>query len=851
MTNSSPEAKQIQNLQEELAIYKSKYYALLNNVRESVVVYESIKDGADFRITEFNPSACQTEQVSLEDVKGKNLTETFPGVEQFGLLEILKNVWESGNAQHFPLRMYQDDRIQGWRDNFIFKMPGDEIVAVYDDKTAEKQIIQELEFTKALFYQTLQQSPEGLVIADSNSSKILFVNNTAKSILGVEFAEVLDLNEIEGLWEVFDENRNFIPISEYPLVKAINGHFTASTILIIKRTSDGKEFWCEAKGYPIFNDKGEIFAGSFLFSDISERIKIQQRVKMLSNFPEENPSPVMRVSLDGRVLFYNKASSPLLKKWKFDDGIIYSPEVIKILEVMKVDLKICQIDVEVDATTFSVILTPILDSNTVNIYAHDISKIKMLSKFPEQNPNPVLRSNHVGEIKYYNEASLPLLQFWDFRNNHINSDEMLQLLTNIHNTSQIVQIEEQIGDKMFSVSLKNIKNTDLINIYALNITDRVKYMHDLVLSKERYYNLFHNMMDGYAFHKIILDEQGIPIDYEYVDINPAFTEMTGMTREISIGKKITQILPSIKDDPADWIGRYGRVALEGESIVFDNFSEVLNKHFAVSSYCPEKGFFVTVFRDITEQIRLNIEINDLNQDLESRIKKRTMKLEAVNKELEAFSYSVSHDLRAPLRGIDGFSQAILEDYEEVLDETGKDYLRRVRSGVQRMGDLINDMLQLSRLSRTELHKTSVDLSAIAQNIVDDLLIGSPERQIDIKIEKALVARCDLQLIRSLLQNLLENAWKFTQKVSTPQIEFGKMMLDDEMTFFIRDNGAGFDMKYYNKLFGTFQRLHSVHEFEGTGIGLATVQRIIHKHGGLISAEGKVNGGATFYFTLGS
>ncbi|WP_371802633.1 ATP-binding protein [Candidatus Lokiarchaeum ossiferum] len=849
MTDPSPEATQITNLQQELALYKSKYYTLLNNVRESVAIYKPIKDGSDFQIIDLNPSACQTEHVSFEDVKGGSLIETFPGVEQFGLLEILKNVWKSGNAQKFPLRMYQDERIQGWRDNFIFKMPGNEIVAVYEDKTAEKQLIQDLEITKALLNQTLQQSPDGLIIADANSKKILFINQIAVSLLGIESISVVNLNEIEGFWDVFDKNRNPVAVNEYPLIKAINGQFTKPETLLIKRTSDSKEFWCEAKGYPIFDEKGIIFAGCFLFSDITERIYFRQQVKMLAKFPEENPFPVMRISMDGKVLFHNKASSPLLKKWNFDGEFLNSEEVINPLDAMKMDSKIVQLDVDVKALTFSVIFIPIPDSNMINIYAYDISEIKMLSKFPEQNPNPVIRLDRNGFVKYHNKASLPLLQFWGFRNHNIYADEILHELTKVHNTSEIGKVETQIGEKFYSIFLKSIENTDLINLYALDITEKVKTMQNFIKSQERYYNLFYNMLDGYAYHAIILNENGSPIDYEFIDINPAFTEMTGITREMAIGKKVTQIVPNIKDDTVDWIGTYGKVALSGKSITFENFSQGLNKHFAVSSYCPERGYFVTVFRDITEQKRLSKEIENLNQDLEVRIQQRTLKLEAVNRELETFSYSVSHDLRAPLRGIDGFSQAILEDYNNVLDETGQDYLRRIRSGVQRMGDLINDMLQLSRLTRMELHKASVNLSSIAQDIIDDLFTADPERQIIIKIQKNLTHYCDFQLIRSVLQNLLENAWKFTRNTLDPQIEFGKMLLDEQITFFVRDNGAGFDMSYYNKLFGTFQRLHSAHEFEGTGIGLATVQRIIHKHGGTIRAEGKVNEGATFYFTL--
>jgi len=224
-------------------------------------------------------------------------------------------------------------------------------------------------------------------------------------------------------------------------------------------------------------------------------------------------------------------------------------------------------------------------------------------------------------------------------------------------------------------------------------------------------------------------------------------------------------------------------------------------------------------------------------------------LAAVNKELESFSYSVSHDLRAPLRSIDGFSQALLEDYPDKLDEQGKNYLKRVRSNTQRMGELIDDLLKLSRLIRSEMKPEMVNLSTLAQSIATELQKTQPERQVEFVITPGLSAKGDEHLLRLLLENLLGNAWKFTEKHSQARIEFGSTRADGKQVFLVRDDGAGFDMTYADKLFAPFQRLHSVSEFPGVGIGLATVQRIICRHGGRIWAEGDIEKGAIFYFTL--
>ncbi|MEW5791681.1 MAG: ATP-binding protein [Pseudomonadota bacterium] len=249
------------------------------------------------------------------------------------------------------------------------------------------------------------------------------------------------------------------------------------------------------------------------------------------------------------------------------------------------------------------------------------------------------------------------------------------------------------------------------------------------------------------------------------------------------------------------------------------------------------------------QRQLERERRRARAQLEQRVAERTAALMAANQELEAFSYSVSHDLRAPLRAIDGFSLVLLEDYGEILDPAGREYLARVRRASQRMAELIDAMLNLARLSWSELCREPLDLSAFAREIAERLRQTQATRQVEFVLAEGVTAEGDAQLIRAALENLLTNAWKFTSKQADARIEFGVREEAGERIYFVRDNGAGFDMAYADKLFGAFQRLHGATEFEGTGVGLATVQRIIHRHGGRIWAEGVVGQGAAFYFTL--
>ena len=243
-------------------------------------------------------------------------------------------------------------------------------------------------------------------------------------------------------------------------------------------------------------------------------------------------------------------------------------------------------------------------------------------------------------------------------------------------------------------------------------------------------------------------------------------------------------------------------------------------------------------------------IHQLNEELERRVTERTAQLEVANQELEAFSYSISHDLRAPLRSIDGYSQALMEEYSSQLGLPGQNYLRRIRTAAQRMSELIDALLGLSRLMRGELKRMEIDVSALAREIAQELRRQDEERRVEFIIAGHLTASADPRLLRAVLENLLGNAWKFTSKTPEARIEFGTIRPDRKVrVYFVRDNGAGFDMTYADKLFGTFERLHTADEFPGHGIGLAIVYRIIHRHGGRVWAESQVDKGATFYFTL--
>ncbi len=373
-----------------------------------------------------------------------------------------------------------------------------------------------------------------------------------------------------------------------------------------------------------------------------------------------------------------------------------------------------------------------------------------------------------------------------------------------------------------AISQENIRRKALLNPFEY----LVKYANDIIL---------------------ICDEQG-----KIVQVNDRALEIYGYKRsEFLSSTLISLVAPENLSAFQVLINRMretGSITAESIHKRKDGASipvEVSARYFKIE----DKIYLQAIIRDISERKAKEEEIHKLNVSLEERVRERTSQLENANKELESFAYSVSHDLRAPLRGIDSWSQVLVEDYKDKLGEKGFGILNRIRAETQRMGQLIEDLLRFSRDTRSEINWQDVDLTALVTTITGRLIQANPGRQIEFVIQPGLTSKGDPHLLEIALTNLLDNAVKFTSALPQSHILFGEVYRQNKKTFFVRDNGVGFDMAYAGKLFKVFQRLHKNSQYPGTGIGLATVQRIITRHGGQVWAESKVGEGASFYFTL--
>ncbi|HUD82649.1 MAG TPA: PAS domain S-box protein, partial [Candidatus Saccharimonadales bacterium] len=605
-----------------------------------------------------------------------------------------------------------------------------------------------------------------------------------------------------------------------------------------------------------------------LNTGMGERTQAQEKAAWLASFPEGNPSPIVELDLATGIIHYLNPFTLRLLPDLQSQGLEH-PWLAGLQDAAPVLLERhgepLRREIAAGGRFYAQTINYIPETKRVRVYGNDITERKQvesaaarLAAIVESSDDAIIGKDLQGEVTSWNAGAermfgyaacemvgQPIMRLIppDRRQEEIGFLGLVRRGESVkHFDTERVRKDGSMVPISVTVSPIKDSNGKIIGAskVARDITERKLAEEAQRASEARYRMLFDYAPDGI----VIVDSKGY-----YLDANASICRTLGYTRDEFIGLNASDV---VAPEEIPHIGQALDVIKTKSDYQREwQFRRKDGSVFSVDTLATAMpdGNLLAMIRDITERKQAEEKIHRLNSELEQRVIERTAQLEAANKELEAFSYSVSHDLRAPLRAVDGFSQAVLEDYGPQLPEACRQDLQTIRNGAQKMGQLIDDLLTFSRLSRLPLSKSTVDTGKLVRNVLGELNYKQNGRQIDVRIAELAPCQADPALLKQVWVNLLSNALKYTGKREAAVIEIGCMQEKGQNVYFVRDNGTGFDMQYAHKLFGVFQRLHRMEDYEGTGVGLAIVQRVIHRHGGRVWAESTLNCGATFYFTL--
>jgi PAS domain S-box-containing protein len=804
-------------------MYARNFYVALYDPREDLLLFPYYVDEIDPYPSPYKPEKGLTEYVIRTGTPLLITDEEHYHLIELGELELvgeMSKIWlgvplksRSETFGAMVVQHYSDINAFTEREKQVLTFVSGQVAAVIERKQAEEALLR----SKIEWESTFNAISDWVSLLDVHSNRILRTNKAGENYLGVP------VEEIVGKTCCMLLHGTEVPIENCPVVKLrLSSEKVSSKIEIEEK---GK--WLNINVDPVFDNEGKLVSAVHIVRDITERKEaeeaIQQRAAQLALLNEVGEE--IAASLDVEDVL-TRAARLVQERFGYHHVGLFLVDRDQGYAVMKTRAGYFdhlfpqhhRIKIGQGMVGWVVQHNQTLLANDVN------AEPRYINYYPEQ-------------ILTRSELSVPI----QVGKEVIGALDIQSPQPGAFDASDVMVSETLAGQ--IAVAIENARLHEAVR---KELSERKRAEEALRESEGRFRNIVESSPLG--VHMYELKEDGSLI---FIGANPAADRILGVDHRQFIGKTIEEAFPPLVNTEVP--AAYRRAASQGipwsmEQIDYED--QQIKGAFDVHAFQFSPGKMVTMFLEVTQRKQAEEEIRRLNDELEQRVVERTAQLEAANLELEAFSYSVSHDLRAPLRGIDGFSQALLEDYTDRLDAEGQEHLQRIRMASQRMAQLIDDLLKLSRVTRSEMQIKDVDLTVLASEIITELRIAHPERKVVFYAPESLTVKADADLMRIALNNLLSNAWKFTAKRPLGHIELGHLMRDGRKAYFVRDDGVGFDMHYVDKLFGAFQRLHSTAEFEGTGIGLAIVQRIVRRHSGLIWAESKIDQGATFFFTLG-
>ena len=853
-----------------------KYYLLIENLPDAFAYHQVVTDDdgipVDYIFLEVNAAFEEMTGLKRKELIGKKITEVLPGIENsdFDWIRAYGKVALSGKAIRFKNFF---EPLGRWYDVSAYSDKQGYFAVAFRDISEHTKTEQTLLYSEEKHRRLFETMAQG-VIYQAADGKIISANPACERMLGLSFAQMQGKTSMDPRWQMTKEDGTPVPGSDHPTMIALRTGQTVGPVTRgVYRPDLDRHIWLNITAIPLFHPGDKVPCQAYAtFTDITEQKQAAEEIikrdatlqKIFDLLPvglwfADEKGKLLRGNPEGVRIWggephVGQSDYGVFKAWRLPSGEEIAPDDWALTHTVNEGITVADelLEIEDFKGQKKIVLNytaPVLDDKgkiqgaiVVNQDITELKKAKESLKKIEwmlsQKQAPASSDQEEDHVQGYGDLT------------ELNRDgiilktvgpELLRSFSNdylelLGTSSAIYEVN---GDYAFGIFSSGwCRMMDKASRNLCDTPDNVE-----ALNSGRW--LCHESCWTDCSKEAIIKR-------EQMDI-----ECNGGIRLYAVpifadGEVVGAINFGYSDPPED------REKLQELADAYQvNYNDLVRE---VHAYDTRPSYIIEMAKKrlhatarviglMIEKIKAEYEIRILNEELEERVRERTAQLEEANRELDAFTYSASHDLRSPLNRISGFSEALLEDYADLLDSQGKDYLQRISNSSQHMGELIDDLLKLSKVSQHQINNEPVELSALVNVCLKELQAREPDRQVETVVAPGLVAEADTALVRITLENLLNNAWKFSAGEDPARIEFGSTVQEGKEVFYIRDNGTGFDMKHADKLFTAFQRLHDAKTYPGTGVGLSIVSRIIGRHGGEIWAEGEKGTGACFYFTL--